>query len=221
MLESEVVREDRRKEYEEKQRVLLARLMSEKGGMLMEGATDAEIERRQYDFLREMTTLQYKYIDVVREDYGLDPNDNRASFGEDMDKRWENFFKSSTVLDEKGEDTVLYQDIEGNYRLIPDCYPRVDGLEFVVKNMPKVKTDIPKEELVMLPSLTVLGVEAISSDKYSEYNVKWDDKDFFITQIMIMSMELFDIIAKHKKYLKEESNNKLYQALEGRYKELF
>lgn len=221
MIETEGIREERRKDYEEKQRILLARLMSEKGGMLMEGATDAEIERKQQEFIKDMITLQYKYIDVVREDYGLNPDDNRASFGEDMEKRWDHFFKSSMVLDDKGEDTILYKDAEDNYRLIPDCCPRVDKLEFVVKNMPKVKTEIPKEELEMLPSLTILGIEAICSDKYSKYNVKWDDKDFFITQAMILTMELFDIIAIHKKYLKEESNNKLYQALEERYKEIF
>lgn len=44
MLEIEGIREERRKECEEKQGLLLAWLMPEKGGMLMEDATDAEIE---------------------------------------------------------------------------------------------------------------------------------------------------------------------------------
>lgn len=44
MLEIEGIREERRNEYKEKQGLFLVRLMPEKGGMLMEDATDAEIE---------------------------------------------------------------------------------------------------------------------------------------------------------------------------------
>lgn len=81
-----------------------------------------------------MTTLKYKCINVVREEYELDHDDNRVSFDEDMEKQRENFFKSSTVLDEKnGKGTILYKNAEDNYRLIPDCYLYVDMLEFVVK----------------------------------------------------------------------------------------
>lgn len=221
MLESEIIFEERRSAYEEQQRLLLARLMSEKGGMLMQGATDTEIERLQYDFLKQMTMLEYKFVDMVREDHGLDPNDNTATFGENMEDRWDNFFKSHIVMDEKGDDTILYEDVEGNYRLIPDRCPFIDRLEFIIKNFSKVDIGIPKEELTMLPSLTILGIEAISNEKYNEYNVKWDHKDFFITQIMIMLMQLFDIMSIHKKYLKEQSDSKLYKELEQRVKEIF
>lgn len=221
MLESEKIHEDRRKAYEEQQRILFARLFSERGGMLMQGVTEAEIEKKQLEFAKNMTILDYKYIDIVREDYGLDANNEKASFGDDMGKRWDNFFKSSTVVDDKGEDTILYEDVEGNYRFIPDRCPTIDGLEFLVKSITKIKTDFPKEELYAMPVLSILGIEALSTDKYADYNVSWDDKDFFITQIMIMTMQLFDIIARHKKYLKEETDNRLYKALEERFKEIF
>lgn len=42
MLEAEGICEEGKKGYEEKQRLLVAWLMSEKGGMPMEGATDAK-----------------------------------------------------------------------------------------------------------------------------------------------------------------------------------
>lgn len=45
MLEIEGICEKGRKEYEEKQRLLLVWLMSEKDGILMKSATDPEIER--------------------------------------------------------------------------------------------------------------------------------------------------------------------------------
>lgn len=221
MLESEKIHEDRRKAYEEQQRILFARLLSERGGMLMQNVTESEIEQKQLEFAKNMTILEYKYIDIVREDYGLSPNNEKASFGDDMEKRWEKFFKSSTVLDDKGEETILYEDVEGNYRFIPDRCATIDELEFLVKSITKIKTDFPKEELCQMPLLSILGIEALSTDKYADYNVRWDDKDFFITQILIMAMQLFDIIARHKKYLKEETENRLYRALEMRFKELF
>lgn len=53
MLEAEGICEERRKEYEEKQRPPLAWLVSEKGGMLMEGATDAKNKKNITNSSRE------------------------------------------------------------------------------------------------------------------------------------------------------------------------
>ena len=78
---------NRRKEYEEQQRVLLSKLMSEKGGMLTYDMSENEIEGKMTEFLRDMSVLDYKYVDVVRDYWGLDPEDNTALFGEDMSNR--------------------------------------------------------------------------------------------------------------------------------------
>lgn len=47
-----------------------------------------EIETRQMEFLKDMIVLDAKYIDVVRNNWGLEAGDNTATFGEDLEKRW-------------------------------------------------------------------------------------------------------------------------------------
>lgn len=47
IIETENIHEKREKDYEEKQKVLLAQLASEKGGMLIGGAIGAGIHRKQ------------------------------------------------------------------------------------------------------------------------------------------------------------------------------
>lgn len=53
-----------------------------------------------------------------------------------------------------------------------------------------------------LTSLTVLKVEVISTQKYTNYNVKWNDKDFFTTLVMITILKLFLGIPIHDKVTK-------------------
>ena len=90
---AESIRTKRRELYEEQQRILLSKLMSERGGMLAKGATDKENEAKAVEFCKQMQILEMKFIDVVREDWGLDPNDDTATFGEDLDKQWEHFIR--------------------------------------------------------------------------------------------------------------------------------
>ena len=49
---AEEIRAQRREEYNERQRILLAKLMSEKGGMLMKGSTDKENEAKAMEFFK-------------------------------------------------------------------------------------------------------------------------------------------------------------------------
>ena len=49
---AEQIRVERRELYEEQQRILLSKLMSEKGGMLMKGATDKENEAKAMEFCK-------------------------------------------------------------------------------------------------------------------------------------------------------------------------
>lgn len=213
---------ERRKEYDEQQRLLLSRLMSEKGGMLTKNFTENEIEGKMTEFLREMAVLDYKYIDIVREDWGLDPEDNTATFGEDMDNRWKHFIKDHIVKDNEGKDTILYEDKDKNFRLIPGMLPFIDQMEFVIDNFQKINlSNNEKDEVDELPSMTILGIEGLTTNKYLNLNVERNHKDFFITQIMILSCELMDIIKKHRKYLKEESNIEVFKILSEKVKEIF
>ena len=125
---AESIRVERREQYEEQQRILLSKLMSERGGMLMKGATDKENEAKAVEFCKQMQILEMKFIDVVREDWGLDPDDNTATFGEDLDKRWDHFIREHVVKDDKGNPTILYRDKDGNFRLIPGKYPEIKDL---------------------------------------------------------------------------------------------
>lgn len=65
----------------------------------------------------------------------------------------------------KGEDTIFYKDVESNYKFTLECYLYIDMFEFIMKNISKVKTEIHKEELVVPPLLTILGIEALSTQK--------------------------------------------------------
>lgn len=57
----EDIREIRRKEYNEYQRYLMSKLISERGGMLTKDATDQEIEKVQNEFYGGLSVLGYKY----------------------------------------------------------------------------------------------------------------------------------------------------------------
>lgn len=213
---------DRRKEYDEQQRILLSRLMSERGGMLTKNFTENEIEGKMIEFLREMAILDYKYIDIVREDWGLDPEDNTAMFGEDMENRWTHFIKNHVVKDNEGKDSIIYEDKDKNFRLIPGVLPLIENLGFVIENYQKLRlSEREKEEVDEMPSITVLGIEGLSSEKYIEYNLEKEHKDFYITQVMILLCELLDILSKYQNYLKEESGSELFKLLSEKVKGIF
>lgn len=218
---AETIRAERREEYEEQQRILLSKLMSERGGMLTKGTTDKENEVKAIEFCKQMQILEMKYIDVVREDWGLDPDDDTATFGEDLDKRWEHFIREHVVKDDQGNPTILYRDKDGNFRLIPGKYPEIKDLKFVIENFEKILLEDDEKEVIFpLPSVTIEGIEGVCSEKYSHYNLVPKDKDFFTTQIMILASELLDILKEHRDQLKE-SGNELFKVLEQKYKEVF
>lgn len=221
MLANEEILEERRAAYEEHQRVLLAKLMSEKGGMCMKGATIAENECKAIEFFKQLAILDMKFIDIVREDWGLDPEDPTATFGDDLDKRWDHFIREHIVKDEKGEPTILYKDKDGNYRLIPGKYPKIQDMGFVINNFERILlTDNEKEEVVPIPSVTILGIEGLCGEKYAEYNLEPTDPNFFLTQIMMLAGEMLDLIKENKTELKE-SGNELFKVLEEKYKDVF
>lgn len=222
MIASEEIFEDRKKAYYEQQRLLLARLMSERGGLLTKDATEKENECKTVNFCKELATLEYKFIDVVRDEWGLEPDDESATFGNDMDTRWEHFIMNHLVFDEDGNPTILYTDKDGNFRLIPGKIPQLPELPFILKNFDKIVIeDSERASLELMPSATILGIEGVCTDKYAEFNVEPTHKDFFITQTMILAAELLDIIGKHKTYLKEATQNELFKVIEDKYKEIF
>lgn len=219
---AEEIRAQRREEYNERQRILLSKLMSEKGGMLMKGSTDKENEAKAMEFFKQMQILDMKYIDIVREDWGLDPTDDSATFGDDLDKRWEHFIRNHVVKDEEGNPTILYKDKDDNYRLIPGKIPEIKDMQFLIDNYEKILLEDGEKEVILpMPSITIMGIEGVSDEvKYGGYNLVPRDKDFFPTQIMILVAELLDTLKKYKDHFKE-SNNELYKVLEEKYKEFF
>lgn len=221
MLVSEEILEERRNAYEEQQRVLLAKTMSEKGGILMKGATNNEIEGKATEFFRNLQVLDAKYIDIVREDWGLDPNDETATFGDDFENRWDHFIKNHRVLDENEQPTILYKDKDEKLRLIPGKYPDIKDMKYVIDRFDEILlADNEREEVDTMPSVTILGIEGLSGETYEKYNKDPKDKDFFVTQIMILTGELLDVLSKHKEELKE-GENELFKVLEQKYKEIF
>lgn len=217
MLASEIIAEDRRANYDEHSRILLARLMSERGGMLMKDLSPEEIEAKQVEFFKQMMILDTKFIDVIRDNWGLDPNDETATFGDDLDSRWDHFIRNHVVTN-KGKDTILYRDKDGAFRLIPGKSPDIDGLEFVMENFDKIVIEEDIDTLEKMPSVTVMGIEGIGSKKYEYFNKDYKEKDFFVTQMMIIAAETLDIIAKHKDELKD---NELFNIIKEKSKDIF
>lgn len=212
---------ERREKYEEQQRILLAQLMTEKGGLCMKGITTEEIERITLDFYKKSMILDMKFIDVVRDDWGLDPEDATATFGDDLETRWDYFLRKHIIRNEKGEETILYQDRDEKYRLIPGKYPKIKDLGFVIDKYDEIVFDEEEEKDVnLLPSITIMGIEGLCGEKYGEYNLEPSNPNFFITQVMILTGELLDVIKENKKELKE-SGNELFKILEEKYNEIF
>lgn len=98
----EKLRNERRNEHNERQRFLMTKFTSEKGGVLTKDVTDQEIEKAQAEFYSDLAVLDYKCIDVAREDWGFEPDDDTTNFGENMENRCVNFIKNHIVRDESG-----------------------------------------------------------------------------------------------------------------------
>ena len=80
MLAEEEFAQKRRDEYEEKMRVLLSRTMSDNGGLLTKGFSEDEMDAKSVDFFKDLLVLQSKYIDVIRENWGFERDDDTATF---------------------------------------------------------------------------------------------------------------------------------------------
>ena len=221
MLAEDEIAQKRREEYDEATRVLLSKVMSEKGGVLTKGFTEGEMEAKFVNFFQDLVVLQMKYIDVIREDWGFARDDNSATFGEDVDHRWEHFVKNHVVKDEKGKDTILYADKDGKYRLIPNVCPTIEQLEFVIKNYDKIYKNEDNEEIELKPSITILGIEGVAWSKYLDFNLSVDHKDFYLRQVMILLGELLDVVERNRVYLKEVANDELFKALAEKVKKVF
>ena len=157
MLAEEEFAQKRRDEYEEKMRVLLSRTMSDNGGILTKGYSEDEMDKRSVNFFKDLLVLQTKYIDVIRENWGLERDDDTATFGEDFNIRWEHFVKAHLVKDDKGKEVdFMYEDKEGKYRLIPEKWPTIEQLQFVMKNYDKIYVnDLCSDAVELKPSVTI------------------------------------------------------------------
>lgn len=221
MLASEEIFEERRQAFEEQQRILLARLMSEKGGILQKGNTTEENECKAVNFFKELAILEYKFIDVVRDDWGLDPNDDSATFGDDMDTRWDHFIQNHIVRDDEGNPTILYEDRDKRYRLIPDKTPTIKDLEFIIKNISMISIEEDLDTLNLMPTITISGINGVCSDKYETHTVSHTHSKFYLNQILIMTAECLDIIEKHKDELKADANYTLFPIIKEKVKDIF
>ena len=221
MLANEQILEERRAAYNEQQRIFLAQLMSERGGVCMKGASDKENECKMLEYFKNLQVLDMKYIDIVRDDYGLDPGDPTATFGDDLDRKWDHFFREHIVQDDKGKPTILYKDKEDKFRLIPNKFPDIQDMEFVIDNFEKIViSEDERKSIDPYPSVTIMGIEGLTGENYQDYYVEPEDSNFYVTQIMMLTGELLDVLKEHKEKLKE-SGNELFKILEQKYKEVF
>lgn len=61
--------------------------MFKKDGILNKVIIQEEIIRKQLGFVQEMTTLDYNHLDVIRNDWRLDPIDNTITFGGNIEEQ--------------------------------------------------------------------------------------------------------------------------------------
>ena len=223
MLAEEEFAQKRRDEYEEQMRVLLSRTMSDNGGILTKGYSEDEMDKRSVNFFKDLLVLQTKYIDVIRENWGLERDDDTATFGEDFNIRWEHFVKAHLVKDDKGKEVdFMYEDKEGKYRLIPEKWPTIEQLQFVMKNYDKIYVnDLCSDAVELKPSVTIRGIEAFPWSKYLDYLLPPEHEDFYLRQVMILIGELLEVVGRNKAYLKEEKHDELFKVLAEKVKTIF
>ena len=223
MIAEEEIAQKRRDEYDEQIRILLSRAMSENGGILTKGFTEEEMDTKAIGFFKDLLVLQSKYIDVVRENWGFNKDDDTATFGSDLGRRWEHFVKNHLVKDDEGKEiSCMYEDKDGKYRLIPDVLPTIEQLQFIIKNYDKLYLDGELTETVEeKPSVCIRGVEAIPWSKYLDFTLPPEHEDFYLRQVMILIGELLNVVEKNRVYLKEEKQDELFKALAEKVKTIF
>ena len=133
-------------------------------------------------FFKGLLALQSKYIDVIRENWSFDRDDDTATFGEDFNKRWQHFVKAHLVKDGKGKEVnFMYEDKEGKYRLTPEKWPSIEQLQFVMKNYDKIYVnDLCSDAVELKPSITIRGIEAFPWSKYLDYLLLPEHEDFYL-----------------------------------------
>ena len=58
---------------------------------LTKGFTEEEMDTKAIGFFKDLLVLQSKCIDAVRENCDFDKDNNTATFGDDLSRRWELF----------------------------------------------------------------------------------------------------------------------------------
>ena len=181
------------------------------------------MDAKSVDFFKDLLVLQSKYIDVIRENWGFERDDDTATFGEDFNKRWSHFVKAHLVKDDKGNEVdFMYEDKDGKYRLVPDKLPTIEQLQFVMKNFDKIFVeDECSETIEVKPSVTIRGIEAIPWSKYLDFILPPEHEDFYLRQVMILIGELLEVVERNKSYLKEEKHDELFKVLAEKVKTIF
>ena len=173
------------------------------------------------DFQR-LLVLQSKCIDVVRENWCFEKDDDTATFGSDLGRRWEHFVKNHLVKDDEGKEiSCMYEDKDGKYRLIPDVLPTIELLQFIIKNYDKLFVDEDCGEIETKPFVCIRGIEATPWSKYLDFYVPPEHEDFYLRQVMILIGELLNAVEKNRVYLKEEKQDELFKALAEKVKTIF
>ena len=181
------------------------------------------MDAKSVDFFKDLLVLQSKYIDVIRENWGFSKDDDSATFGDDLGRRWEHFVKNHLVKDDKGNELdFMYEDKDGKYRLVPDKLPTIEQLQFVMKNFDKIYAEDECSDAVELkPSVTIRGIEALPWSKYLDFILPPEHEDFYLRQVMILIGELLEVVDRNKTYLKEEKQDELFKVLAEKVKTIF
>ena len=140
---------------------------------LTKGFTEEEMDTKAIGFFKDLLVLQSKCIDAVRENCDFDKDNNTATFGDDLSRRWELFVWNNLVNDdERNEIDCVYEDKNGKYRLIPDVLTTTEQLQFVMKNYGKLYLDGELTETVELKSsVCIRWVEAILWNMHLDYTL--------------------------------------------------
>ena len=98
-------------------------------------------------------------------------NDDTAAFGENFNQMSFQKVFPSYVEDDKGNELeCLYEDKEGKYRFVPEKWPSIELLQFVMKNYDKFYVnDLCSETIELKPSVTIRGIEAFPWSKYLDF----------------------------------------------------
>jgi hypothetical protein len=179
--------EKREKQFDDEERLILRKAFSAYGGIFTEGKKEDEIDSLSWNTVKSMTELEYKYIDVVRKRMGLPPDEMDATFGEDFENRWRHLVQNHIVKDENGNELNLYEDTDGNYRVIRDAMLTFLDMEFIMKNPDKFPEMAPniEDEKTKMPTINIWGLDIEIPEEWhpAEYSkdVKIEYKQQLVT----------------------------------------